>query len=281
MYEGYDNFMTLDGAILQHGRTNNRIYLMDIGKADIESLVPKLIQIAKDNRYTKIFAKVPESRADKFLAAGFLIEATAEQLFRGEEKGLFLGKFLDESRREEQLYRQYEDVLSIAQAKRTKKSILPLVKTSIRLCTPSDAQAMADLFKQVFVSYPFPIEDPDFIVESMAEETVYAGIEKNGQFIALASAECSLKSDHLYAEMTDFATKKESRGNGHAIHLLSFLEREVKGKGIKTAYTIARAASIGMNVTFAKSGYTYGGRLHNNTDIAGNIESMNVWSKPL
>jgi putative beta-lysine N-acetyltransferase len=244
-------------------------------------LIEKLLQLAKDNGYSKIFAKVPESKANKFLDAGFLIEARAGELFHGKEEGLFLGKFLDESRREEQLYRQYEDVLSIALAKRAKKSILPLTKTVIRICTPSDAPAMAILYKKIFASYPFPIEDPNFIVESMAAETVYAGIETNGKFIALASAECSFKSEHLYAEMTDFATKKESRGNGYAIHLLSFLEREVKAKGIRTVYTIARAASIGMNVTFAKSGYAFGGRLHNNTDIAGNIESMNVWFKSL
>ena len=67
---------------------------MDIGKADIESLVPKLIQLAKDNRYTKIFAKVPESKADRFLTAGFLIEATAEQLFRGEKRVCSLASFL-------------------------------------------------------------------------------------------------------------------------------------------------------------------------------------------
>jgi hypothetical protein len=36
-----------------------------------------------------------------------------------------------------------------------------------------------------------------------------------------------------------------------------------------------------MNITFAKAGYAYGGRLHNNTNIAGNIESMNVWYKSL
>jgi len=59
------------------------------------------------------------------------------------------------------------------------------------------------------------------------------------------------------------------------------MENEVRAKGIKTAYTIARAASAGMNVTFAKGGYHFGGRLINNTNISGRIESMNVWFKSL
>ena len=45
----------------------------------------------------------------------------------------------------------------------------------------------------------------------------------------------------------------------------------------QTWYTIARALSAGMNITFAKAGYRYAGTLVNNTDISGTIESMNVW----
>jgi len=50
---------------------------------------------------------------------------------------------------------------------------------------------------------------------------------------------------------------------------------------MQRAYTIARALSAGMNVTFARAGYDYGGTLTNNTNICGQIESMNVWYKPL
>ena len=39
--------------------------------------------------------------------------------------------------------------------------------------------------------------------------------------------------------------------------------------------------SAGMNITFSKNGYKYGGTLVNNTDISGQIESMNVWFKNL
>jgi beta-lysine N6-acetyltransferase len=36
-----------------------------------------------------------------------------------------------------------------------------------------------------------------------------------------------------------------------------------------------------MNKTFAALGYRYGGTLVNNTQICGDLESMNVWHKPL
>ena len=36
-----------------------------------------------------------------------------------------------------------------------------------------------------------------------------------------------------------------------------------------------------MNITFAKLGYDFGGTLTRNTQISGDLESMNVWYKPL
>ncbi len=50
-------------------------------------------------------------------------------------------------------------------------------------------------------------------------------------------------------------------------------------RGIATLYTIARAISPSMNITFAKCGYAFGGTLINNTQISGSIESMNLWHK--
>lgn len=81
--------------------------------------------------------------------------------------------------------------------------------------------------------------------------------------------------------MTDFATLPDWRGHGLAAPLLFHMENEIGKKGIKTAYTIARSASAGMNITFAKLGYCYAGRLKNNTNISGSIESMNIWYKPI
>jgi len=81
--------------------------------------------------------------------------------------------------------------------------------------------------------------------------------------------------------MTDFATLPSHRGRGIATHLLGVMDTHAREAGVRVAYTIARACSFGMNITFGRRGYRYAGTLVNNTQIAGSIESMNVWYKLL
>ncbi|MGM0432854.1 MAG: putative beta-lysine N-acetyltransferase [Spirochaetota bacterium] len=277
----YDTLITVDTAKIQHGENNKRVYLMDIGKAEPGRLIKRLTEIAEAHHYEKVFAKIPVTAADEFLQAGYITEARVPGLFAGKTDGLFLSRYLHPERAEEPIARHYQMVSSLARSKEDSNPPNLPEGTTTRLCTASDAPAMAKLYKQVFASYPFPIDDPAFIRKSMREGTIFAGIEENGHLIALASAECSLHPERLYAEMTDFATLPKKRGGGYATHLLYFLEKEAAAKGIQTAYTIARAVSVGMNITFSRAGYQYAGRLKNNTDIDGKIESMNVWYKHL
>jgi hypothetical protein len=50
---------------------------------------------------------------------------------------------------------------------------------------------------------------------------------------------------------------------------------------MQTLFSIARALSPAINITFGDAGYTFGGTLINNTNISGRIESMNIWYKQL
>ena len=81
--------------------------------------------------------------------------------------------------------------------------------------------------------------------------------------------------------MTDFATLPSHRGRGLATHLLGRMDGAARTAGERVAYTIARAVSFGMNITFARRGYAFGGTLVSNTQIGGAIESMNIWYKVL
>lgn len=274
-----DRMMQIDDTLIQHGKSSDRIYLMRLGTSPIGKILTALEELAEENRYGKIFAKIPESKAADFLKTGYHQEARIPGLFRGEEAGFFLCRYYSSRRRQEEKAEQLDHIVALAKQK-ADGSPPPLGKGKIlRTCIPDDAEAAAAIYGKVFASYPFPIDDPEFIRSTMADHVLYAGIEKGGELISMASAE--MYPEDGCAEMTDFATPADKRGSGYAFHLLGFLEEKIRKKGILTAYTIARAASPGMNITFARRGYHFAGRLIKNTDIAGTIESMNVWYRSL
>ena len=136
---------------------------------------------------------------------------------------------------------------------------------------------MARIYQEVFKSYPFPIHDPGYITRTMEEDVCYFGVKRGGKIIALASTEIDREGRN--AEMTDFATLPDYRGNNLAQILLKAMEKEMRRLGIQTLYTIARLHSPAMNRTFLKQNYHYAGTLIRNTQIAGSVESMNVYYK--
>ena len=275
-----DILESLNGASIQHGPLSRRIYLMHLNGADPERLIPALESLAAREGYTKIFAKVPAPVAEAFKACGYVEEAAIPGFYQARETACFLARFLDQDRALPADRETIDKVLEIAHSRATDTPMEPLApEFAIRLCTPADAEAMSAIYREVFASYPFPIHDPDYLVETMRTHIAYFCVEAGGTLVALSSAE--MDTENRNAEMTDFATLPAWRGRGLALQLLRAMETETPRRGIRLACTIARAVSPGMNVTFSRAGYHFAGTLVNNTHISGKIESMNVWHKPL
>ena len=143
----------------------------------------------------------------------------------------------------------------------------------------TDAAAVAGVYRLVFETYPFPIHQASYIAQTMEANIAYFGVFEKERLIAVSSAE--MDSDSRNVEMTDFATLPECRGKSLATVLLHEMEKEMAARCFVTAYTIARALSYGMNITFGRCGYRFAGTLFKNTNISGGLESMNVWFKRL
>ncbi|MFH7320981.1 putative beta-lysine N-acetyltransferase [Desulfurivibrio sp. D14AmB] len=277
-----DRTITIGRSLIQHGKSSDRVYLMKAADEDMPGLLNELERLAGQEDYGKIFAKAPARWGREFAAAGYRVEAEVPGFYQGRESGLFLGKYFKEERAEMAAGEEIAAVLNLCAQKETATPApaqSPGEDYLVRLCTPADCEAMAELYRRVFPSYPFPIHDPEFLGRTMAEQVCYVGAWRQGRPAALASAEFSATASH--AEMTDFATAPEDRGRRLAARLLTGLEEEMAAREIKLAYTIARALSPGMNLAFARAGYRHAGTLVNNTQICGRIESMNVWHKPL
>ena len=273
-----DVVTTIGASTVQHGPTSNRIYVMKLTPADLPGLLDDLEDLAEREGYTKIFAKVPASARDPFLVRGYVEEARIPGLFRGREDGSLLSLFLDPARARDS--RSFDDVLAAARTASANRGSRPLPPGAIcSLASPADAPALAALYRDVFVTYPFPIHREGYIRETMEHGVRYFCVRIGDVIAAVSSAETDPEEEHV--EMTDFATRTEYRGQGLSGHLLSRMETAMRSAGMKTAYTIARATSIPMNITFARAGYAYGGTLLNNTGICGGVESMHVWYRPL
>jgi putative beta-lysine N-acetyltransferase len=278
----YDMIEKIDDSIIQHGKSNNRIYLMKLAKDNYPDIIEEIENLAEEENYTKIFAKVPSWAKKGFENEGYVNEAEIPNFYNGKINTYFFSKFIKESRSKisEKEEEKIKKNINLAETKKdtfTKLSNNP--SFHIRVLKEADIENLSELYDLVFQTYPFPIFNKNYIKETMKDNIVYFGAFFNNQLVAASSAEMDEASAN--AEMTDFATNPEYAGNNLSLLLLHKMEIEMKKKEMKTLYTIARSFSPGMNITFAKLGYEYSGTLINNTNISGKIESMNVWYKSL
>lgn len=274
----FDCMMSMMGCTVQHGPNSERAYLLKLGGPPA-IVAGSLADIARTEGYSKAVAKIPEPALEDFADHGFEEEARVPGMFEQQHDGLFVSKYLNRSRKTEPDREQLDAVRHLAH---DKAASLPRHLAPEYVIMPlgrRDIPEMVNLFKTVFRRYPFPVHDAVFVEQTMREGTRYFGARTQGKLVAVASAEVDM--DGKNAEMTDFATLPAHRGKGLASHLLATMEAAMRTMGIHTGYTIARAVSPGMNITFARAGYSYSGRLPNNTCIGDGLESMNVWWKHL
>jgi putative beta-lysine N-acetyltransferase len=275
-----DTLIARGGAVIQHGPLNDRVYLMKLGKSSARYWLEEAEVLAREHGYSKIVAKVPASEKETCAERGYTVEAIVPGFFNGGEDCFFYARYLDPGRREISDADIIRDVLETALTRsRERRSCPPPPGFEIRPAKAGDAPALAALYGCVFETYPFPIHDPGYIRRTMKTHILYYCVVREGRIVAASSAETDHDSNSV--EMTDFATHPSYRGMGLSSALLERMEGDMKHEGVRTAYTIARAAMYPINITFARADYRYGGTLLNNTNICGSFESMNVWYKML
>lgn len=276
----FDQIMTLSKSVVQHGPNNDRIYLMKLHPDDqVNHMIDELYNLAILKRYAKIFVKVPKSRLQPFLDHEFKLEASVPGFYDGMEEGCFLGKYFNAKRGfvNKHVSTQMEEVIAISEQASIDFELRLPEGYTIRELSTSDASDLASIYRKVFNKYPFPVFEESYLLYTMNSNVRYFGVFNGGKLVAVSSAEMDVSASN--AEMTDFATLPDYRGKGLSFFLLGKMIEAMRKCEIKTVYTIARALSIGMNKTFGKHGFIYGGTLINNTLIGDTIESMNVWYK--
>ena len=274
-----DKIEKIGKSIIHHGHFSNRIFLLKYHPEDGTAIIKRINELANENGYSKIIAKVPPSAQPLFLIDGFEQEAFIPAYFGGEEDVFFMSKFLN-SKRSEIPEGPLETLATLLNEPPSENNKPLPEQYEIRIAKPEHVKVMSEIFKEVFATYPFPVTDPNYLKDTMSEgSVVYFGVWDRDELIGISSAE--LDHTNKNAEMTDFAVRPNYRGHKLAYYLLGVMEEELKKMNFKTLYTIARLNSPGMNKTFINQGYNFSGTLKNNTNISGQIESMNVYYKTI
>ena len=254
---------------------------MKLHPEDLSEIAKELDELALRKGYTKIFAKIPFKLRELFHVHGYILEGAIPGFYHGHENAEFLAKYLDEQRSIESQPGKIQYILDLAnkKARVAEEPDSTFDDPAVEIVDAGDVSRLAEIYRVVFETYPFPIHEESYLLKTMRSHVDYYCVRDNGRIAAIASSEKDTAARNV--EMTDFATLPDFRGRGLALRLLRQMEIDMRRKGYMTAYTIARALSPGMNITFSKLGYRYGGTLTNNTNISGTIESMNIWYKML
>lgn len=276
-----DNIEYISNSLIQHGPLNDRIYLMRLDEGDVFTITDLLDDFAMNERYSKVFAKVLKPDSHHFLYSGYSVDAEIPCFFEDEENELlFLSKFISQERSKTDDIKAINDVIKKAREEKAVSSSDSraedfLSSLTFRKAGEKDTEEMSELYESIYKTYPFPIFSSDYLKMIMSENVTFYAALKNGEIVGLSSAEYDEYTSTV--EMSDFACRKDCRGRGVSRHLLKHMESDAAEAGFKVAFTIARALSYPMNITFARQGYTYAGTSINNTNISGRIESMNIW----
>lgn len=257
---------------------NKRLRLDDY-RGNLDSILARLMELAKENNFTKIIVKSRIEHWQVFLNRGYVLEGVFTGYFKGSD-GYSMALFLSDERRTSEYWLEEDEIVRGVQALPRKPEGKPLPDGyHMRLAERRDAKALAHLYGAVFQTYPTPMNDEKYIEKVMEEGTIFYLIETKDEIVSAASAE--VNQQYFNAELTDCATLPEHRKYGFMKTLIIALEKELLARQIYCSYSIARALSFGMNAVFHQLGYEYTGRLAQNCNIYDKIEDMNVWVKNL
>jgi len=113
-----DNIEIIGRSVVQHGASNDRVYLMKLHPNDAPHLPDRLEEMAITGGYSKVFAKVPSWATGRFIGAGYEMEAEIPCFYAEGAAACFLGKFFAPQRQQERNAQLVREVLSAADAQK-------------------------------------------------------------------------------------------------------------------------------------------------------------------
>ena len=147
------------GSLIQHGKSNDRIYLMKVAPGVTRELPELLISMAEIHGYSKIFAKVSQEQADIFYDAGFVKEASVPNFYGSESEGIFFAFYLHPERAHEHQADVYDKNIKLALKKQRKQEAFTLRRKQHSQFVNA-TKAMRPIWRKSIKKFSLPIRFP-------------------------------------------------------------------------------------------------------------------------
>lgn len=256
--------------------TNKRLKILDLNAISLQSL-KRIIHFASKLHLGKIICNSNKESLESFVSAGFAIEGRINGYFKGED-AFCMSYYINSDRNICSNFTQKD--LLVKQCLSLQNSYVYNENNQvyqIRTATENDIPEMIKLFSTVFLTYPTPIYNQEYLKEAMNNKILYKVAVYDEKIVSIASAD--MDKENLNAEITDCATSPAYRGKGILANIIYSLECDLKDKGFLTLYSLCRAINPSINFVLSKHNYNFTGRMVNNCNICGTFEDMNIWVK--
>src|SRR5690606_35441323 len=144
---------------------NQRIQVLSYEGPDLQAMCETLRDVALTNNYGKVWVKAHAEDAAAFEDAGFIREAYIPRYFDGGDAHIY-SYFVLEQRTVRPFLPQEDDILDRATDGTVPDKFRPLPQGyTTSFFTDADAAELAALYGKVFPTYPYPINNPDYLIE--------------------------------------------------------------------------------------------------------------------
>lgn len=147
----HDKIEKLGNTTIQHGKNNNRIYVMKFSPDDVPEIITKLDELATEKGYTKIFAKIHAGELPHFISNGYIMEAFIPKFYNNKTDCIMVSRFLDKKRQQvpNEKLKSFYELLNT-----TKKSRQLVYKHSMkylfRRLRTDDVNSITEIFRRIF-----------------------------------------------------------------------------------------------------------------------------------